>query len=55
MIQNVVFQCHRDYLFGKLAQNKEYVGNFCNDLNIPFHFACRKWIKNITSYFYKFT
>ena len=22
---------------------KEFIENLCNDLNIPFHFACRQW------------
>ena len=35
-------RCHR--LFSRrISQNNEYLENFCNDLNIPFHFACRKW------------
>ena len=34
--------CHRLF-FRRISENKEYIGNFCNDLNNPFHFACRKW------------
>ena len=37
--------CHRQF-FGVISQNREYVDNFCNDRNNPFHFACQKWIKN---------
>ena len=33
--------CHRHF-FRKLSQNKEYVKNFCNDMENPFHFACQK-------------
>ena len=33
--------CHR-LIFRRISQNKEYIENFCNDLNNPFHFACRK-------------
>ena len=34
--------------FRRISENKEYVENFCNDRNNPFHFACQKWIKNCT-------
>ena len=34
--------CHR-LLFKRISQNKEYIENFCNDLNNRFDFACRKW------------
>ena len=34
--------CHR-LLFRRISQSKEYIENFCNDINNPFHFACRKW------------
>ena len=34
--------CHRLF-FRRITQNKEYIENFCNDLNIIFHFVCRKW------------
>ena len=34
--------CHR-LIFRRMSQHKEYVENFCIDLNNPFHFACRKW------------
>ena len=34
--------CRR--LFSKrISQNEENIENFCNDLNNPFRFACRKW------------
>ena len=33
--------CHR-LIYRRISQNKEYIENFCNDLNYPFHFACRK-------------
>ena len=37
---------HRQF-FKTLSQNPEYVHTHCNDLNNPFHFACRNWyIKN---------
>ena len=34
--------------FRRISENKEYVENFCNDRNNPFHFACQTWIKNCT-------
>ena len=34
--------CHRLF-FRRISQNKESIENFCNDLNNPFHFKCRKW------------
>ena len=35
-------KCHRLF-FKKGSQNPEYIQTHCNDLNNPFHFACRKW------------
>ena len=29
--------------FRIIAQTKEYIEKFCNVLNNPFNFACRKW------------
>ena len=34
---------HRDFL-KTIYNNRDYVKTFCNDLNNPFHFACRRWI-----------
>ena len=34
--------------FRRISENKEYVENFCDDINNPFHFACQIWIKNCT-------
>ena len=33
--------CHRLF-FRPISQNKEYIENFCNDVNNPFHFGIRK-------------
>ena len=33
---------HRHF-FKKISQNHENVQTHCNNLNNPFHFACRKW------------
>ena len=33
---------HRQF-FKKLAQNRDYIRNHCNDFNNSFHFACRQW------------
>ena len=35
--------CHRQF-FRVISQNRQYVDNFCNDSNNPFHFSCQKWI-----------
>ena len=29
--------------FKMISQNREYIQTQCNDLNYPFHFACRRW------------
>ena len=29
--------------FRKIAHNYNYIQNYCNDLNNPFHFACLQW------------
>ena len=34
--------CHRLFL-KRISQKKEDIVNFCDDLNNPFRFACRKW------------
>ena len=40
-LKHRIRKCHR--IFRKrISQNKEYIENFCNDLNHPFHFARRK-------------
>ena len=33
---------HRQF-FKNLAQNRDYIQTFCNDINNPFQFACRQW------------
>ena len=33
---------HRQF-FINLLKNREYIQTFCNDINNPFHFACRQW------------
>ena len=33
---------HRQF-FKNLAQNRYYIQTHCNDINNPFHFACRQW------------
>ena len=38
--------CHRQFL-RKNFQNREYLDNFCNDRNKPFHFAFQKWIEQL--------
>ena len=29
--------------FGRIAPNRDYIQTHCNDINNPFHFACRQW------------
>ena len=29
--------------FINLLKNRDYIQTHCNDLNNPFHFACRRW------------
>ena len=33
---------HRQF-FGKISQNPGIIQTHSNNLNNPFHFACRKW------------
>ena len=33
---------HRQF-FRKISQNRDYIQTYFNDLNNPFHFACRQW------------
>ena len=35
---------HRQF-FINLLKNRDYIQTHCNDLNNPFHFACRQWYK----------
>ena len=34
--------CHRLF-FRRISQSKEYIENFCKNIDNPFHFACGKW------------
>ena len=29
--------------FRRIAKNRDYIQSHCNDINNPFHFACRQW------------
>ena len=33
---------HRQF-FMNLLKNRDYIQTHCNDINNPFHFACRQW------------
>ena len=33
---------HRQF-FRKISKNRDYIQTHFNDINIPFHFACRQW------------
>ena len=45
-LKSQIPMCHRQF-FRVISQSREYVNNFCNDLNNPFHFACQKWINQL--------
>ena len=34
---------HINKLTIKISQNRDYIQSHCNDMNKPFHFACRQW------------
>ena len=38
--------CHRQ-TSGVISQNRDYVENFCNDMENSFHFAGQKWINQL--------
>ena len=38
--------CHRQF-FRVISQNRDYMENFCNDMENPFHFACQKWLNQL--------
>ena len=33
---------HRQF-FRKISKNRDYIETHCNEINNPFHFACRQW------------
>ena len=35
---------HGDF-FRRISENPQFLKTLCKDLNILFHFGCRKWIK----------
>ena len=43
--------CHRQF-FRKISQNRDYINNFCNDVENPFHFACQKWFNQLNQKLY---
>ena len=34
--------CQRLF-FRRIAKNRDYIQNHCNDINNPFKLACRQW------------
>ena len=38
--------CHIQF-FRVISQNRDYVENFCNDMENPFHFACQIWLNQL--------
>ena len=45
-LKSQIPMCHRQF-FRVISQNRDYVENFCNDINNPFLFACQKWINQL--------
>ena len=45
-LKSQIPMCHRQF-FRVISQNRDYVENFCNDMENPFHFACQKWINQM--------
>ena len=45
-LKSQILMCHRHF-FRVISQTREYVDNFCNDRNNPFHFACQKCINQL--------
>ena len=45
-LKSQIPMCHRQF-FRVISQNRDYVENFCNDMENPFHFACQKWINQL--------
>ena len=43
--------CHRLF-FRRISQNHNFIPRYCNDLNIPFVFACRQCIHHVILYKY---
>ena len=41
-----ILMCHRQF-FRKNSQNREFIKNFCNDVENPFNFACQDWFNQI--------
>ena len=41
-----ITMCHRQF-FGVRSQNHDYVENFSNGMENPFHFACQKWFSQL--------
>ena len=41
-----MLMCHRQF-FREISQNRDFVNNYCNDRNKPFHFACPKRINQL--------
>ena len=38
--------CHRQF-FRVISKNRDYVENFSNDMENPFHFACQNWLNQL--------
>ena len=45
-LKSQIPMCHTQF-FRVISQNRDYVENFCNDVENPFHFACQNWLNQL--------
>ena len=45
-LKSQIPMCHRQF-FRAISQNRDYVENFCNNMENPFHFACQNWLNQL--------
>ena len=45
-LKSQIPMCHRQFL-GVISQNRDYVENFSNHMENPFHFACQNWLNQL--------
>ena len=46
-----IAMCQR-HLFRIISQNRKFIEKFCNDMEKPFHFACKKWFNQLNQKLY---
>ena len=45
-LKSQIPMCRRK-VFRKTSQSREYIHNFCTDMENPFHSACKKWFNQL--------